>query len=254
MEHLVKTLAKLNTVLNPAVVFPHYVISHETCDLSNVSFWIENWKDSHNEFLAGYKSPHDLSKVNKREAALERLIKNPHKKVSEFAPMLAEWAAVAGNFPTFIIEHPFTKMKVPCAEYWKMILIRCANEESLFSIPQSDIQELLTHCEDEIPDTGKHGTIHSYHVFKILRHAIERQKNFLGLGDLDIGSHTRFSILNETSSVEEANLDSLRASAPDHEPKRSEYPNTFAYMKAKMRWTLAEKERIRKDKENGGGK
>lgn len=239
MEHLVKTLSRLNTVMNPHVIWPHYVIGHETCDLATVSYWIENWNDSYQDYLSGASktSAHDLSKINRREAALERLIKNPHKKVSEFAGMLADWASAAGSFPTSLTLNPFSKLQVPLSDYWKLIITKCANEESIFSIPQKDIQELLTHCEDEIP----HGTIHSHHVFKILRHALERQRNFLSLGDTDLRGLPKYGILGETSSTEEANMTSLIANAPESEPRRDQYPNLMGYMKAKMRWTMAQK-------------
>lgn len=249
MEHLTKTLARLNTVLNPSVVFPHYVISHETCDLATVAYWIENWRDSHQDFLDGYKSAHDMSKLNKREAALERLIKNPHKKVSEFSGALADWAAAAGKFPTGMTINPFSKLPVPLSDYWKLIIVKCANEESVFSIPKKDIEELLEHCEEEIP----YGTIHSFHVFKILRHAIERQKSFLSLGDFDIKGLPQYKLLDGSDSVEDANMRALIASAPEKEPRRDQYPTVLTYLRAKMRWDMSEKLKRQQAKERKEG-
>lgn len=236
MEGLVKTLVRLNTVSNPAVVFPHYVVSQETNGLENVHFWIENWQDSYKDFLDGYKSAHDLSKLNKREGALERLIKNPHKSLADFAHPLADWAATAGSFPTSMVQNPFTKMSIPLAEYWKILIIKCANNIDLFSIHSADLAELIEHCETEIP----HGSIHAHHLMKALRDAQNRQRNFLDIGDLDLNK-TKFSILDKDSNTMEANMQALISSAPENEPQRASYPTKFDYMKAKMRWDMARK-------------
>jgi hypothetical protein len=236
MESLVRTIIKLNTVTNPAVVFPRYVITPETKTLSNVKYWIENWKEAHKEFLDGYRSAHTSEKLVRREAALERMIKNPHKPIASYASQIADWAAIAGSFPNGNIPSPFTQLQIPLSQYWKEIIIRCANETSLFSIPRTDLDDLLEHCEQNIPV----GSIYSNALFRILRHALERQKNFLGLGDLDI-SRSTYQILESSDDAESANIRAMIDAAPDHEPKPDEYPTKFAYLKAKLRWDMSRK-------------
>lgn len=240
MEHLVKAVSKMNAVMNPSVVFPQYVITPETKNLSNVRYWIQNWQDAWQEFQDGYRSAHESQKLIKREQALERLIKSPHKTISQYSSQVADWAAVAGSFPTFLITSPFTQLQIPVSEYWSQIIGRCANETTLFSIPRNDLEELIEHCEENIPV----GTIQAELLFRILRHARERQKNFLGLGDLDIGKYTgkNYQLLDSSdSNVEAANLSAAIQAAPDHEPKLEEYPTKLAYMKAKFRWDMAKK-------------
>lgn len=237
MEALAKTVSRLNTVYTPSVVFPRYVISPDTRTLANIHFWIENWNDTYQDFLDGYRSTHESQKLIQREHALERMIKNPHKPISSIAPQLAEWAALAGSFPVFLIKSPFTGMNISCSDYWKIIISKCANEESIFSIRRKDIEELLEHCEEFIPV----GSIFSNALFKTLRHALERQRNFLGLGDLDIGRTISYKILEETDSIESANIQAMIASAPDHCPDPKEYPNKLLYLKAKMRWEMAQR-------------
>jgi hypothetical protein len=236
MEALAKTVSKLNTVQNPSVVFPRYVITPDTKNLTNVKYWIQNWNDAYQDFVDGYSRTANHQELARREVALERLIKNPHKPVSSYATNLADWAIQAGSFPTFTIVNPFSALRnqITCAEYWKILIQKCANEESIFAVRRTDLEELLDHCEDNIPV----GSIFSNALFKVLRHALNRQKNFLGLGDLDIGKSS-YEILSSTDNVESANLKALIQSAPEHEPKQEEYPNKLAYLKAKLRYQMS---------------
>lgn len=245
MEPMVKVICKLNAVTNPAVTFPHFVITTETRFLSNVNHWIENWTESYQEFLDGARRNYDQRKLLHRENALQRMIKNPHKSVKEYANQIAEWAAIAGEFPVFLVSTPFhPKVQIPLVEYWKQIIIRCTKEEYLYSIPRNDLQELIDHCEDKIPV----GTIFSNTLFKVLRNALEKQHNFLGLGDLDIKS--TFTILSERDDIESANLMAAAQSAPLEEPRQEQYPSKLAFMKAKFRWEMAKK--LEAEKRNSG--
>ena len=236
MEALAKVVSRLNAVTNPSVVFPRYAVSPETKTLGNIKHWIENWNDSWQDFQEGYAREYDSRKLIVREAALERLIKNPHLPLSSYASKIAEWASVAGAFPEYLTISPFTGLKVSMADYWKEIISRCSREDSIFSVPQVDIQDLLDHCESNISI----GTIYSNALFKVLRHAIEKQKNFLGLGDMDLGK-IRYQILKADDTTESANIKAMIDSAPEHEPRIESYPNKIAYLKAKLRFQMAKK-------------
>lgn len=235
MEYLVRTVIKINTVSNPSVVFPRFVVSPDTRFLQNVHHWIESWQDCYQQFLDGYKTAHESRKLINREAALQRMIKNPHKAVSEYAAQIADWASIAGDFPVFLTQSPYTTLKVPLAEYWKSIISKAAKDERLFSIPPKDLQELLDHCEENIPA----GSIYSNALFKLLRHAQEKQKNFLGLGDMDL--HSTYTLLGEGDSVESANMKALIDSAPVERPRPEQYAKNFDYLRAKLRWEMAQK-------------
>lgn len=238
MEQLAKTVIKLNLVTHPAAVFPRYAIGPETKFLTNVSHWIENWESAWQEFQDGYSRELDTRKLVTRESALERLIKNPHLPISSYASKIADWAAIAGNFPTYLTTSPHTQLPIGLDTYWKHIIQKCARDESMFSVPQADIVELLEHCEENIPI----GSIFSNALFKILRHTLERQKNFLGLGDMDLYSgKARYEILSSSDTIESANIKAMIASAPEHEPKELSYPNKISYLKAKLRWQMARK-------------
>ncbi len=235
MEYLIRTVIKLNSVVNPAVTFPRFVVTPDTRFLTNVHHWIEAWESAYKDFLNGYKSAHESSKLINRENALSRMIKNPHRAISDYAGPLAEWAAVAGQFPEFSVT-PFPDASpIKCSDYWRSIIQKCARDESLYTVREADLHELIEHCEDHIPA----GSIFSHALFKLLRHAAEKHKNFLGLGDQDLVSN--YSILSDNTDTESANLKALIDSAPVTEPRREQYPSQFQYMRAKMRWDMAKK-------------
>lgn len=235
LEFLSRTVIKLNTVSTPAILFPRYVVTPDTRTLSNVHHWIENWNNEFNDFQSGKKRDYDDRKLAKREMALERLIKNPHKPVSLYSRELAEWASVAGDFPIFMVKSPFSKLNVPLAEFWKDIITRAAKNELLYTIPDKDLRELLEHCEDHVPV----GSIQSHMLFQCLRKAQEKHKNFLGLGDYDL--ETNYTLLNDSDTTELANMKALIAAAPVEEPRREQYPTKFQFLKAKLRWDMAKK-------------
>lgn len=237
LEQLCKTLTKLNTVSSPASVFPRYVITSETKDLSNVSYWIHNWEEAFENHQSGYQSAHDNSKLLRREAALERLIRNPHKPVSSYASQIADWAAVAGNFPETPTVSRFTSQKCSLSDYWKQIIVRAASEDSVYGVNRADLEELLEHCETEIP----FGSVFASSVFKILRHALAKQKDFL---DLSLTGYTfvdRVSGKQSPDEIETGNLQLIISGAPSTEPKQSDYPTKMSYLKAKMAWEMAKK-------------
>ncbi len=235
MESLVRTVIKLNAVRNPSVTFPRFAITHETRYLSNVHHWIEAWKDAYTDFENGTRKDYETRKLIQREAALQRMIKNPHKDIREYASQLADWAAVAGEFPTFPTQSPWNSLKISCSDYWKAIIIRAARNEFLHSVSASDLQELLEHCEDKIPA----GSIYSHALFKLLRHAKERLTNYLGFGDVDIRS--TYTLLEDSTTIEAANIRAMVDSAPLKEPRPEEYPNKFKYLQAKLKWDMARK-------------
>ena len=236
MEELFKTVNRLSTVQNPGVAFPTFVISKETRGLENIAYWLDDWNEAYLDFNSGKRREYDDRKMLHRELALQRLIKTPHKSLQQKSSAIAEWAAIAGSFPTFALVDPFTGNQTLCADYWKKLIIKCANEDTLFSVAQKDAQEILEHCEEHIAA----GSIYSHLLFKILRSAISRQENFLGLGDRDIQRST-YEILTSTDNVEDANIRAMIQSAPEQEPKPEKYGSKFEFMRAKFRWEMAQK-------------
>lgn len=240
LEHLAIAVTKLNTVQNPQVHFPQYVISSDTKTLVNVEFWIKNWLEAHKEFAEGKSRAIDdrdeWKKLAIRQSALERLIKSKHRLVSSYSSQLADWAAVAGKFPEALTVSRFSGLKCSISDYWKQIIHKCAHDSQIFSINRQDLEELIEHCETEIPI----GTIFSNLLFSILREAESKSKNFLQLGEIDLSKST-YQILSSSDSVEDANIRAMIQSAPETEPKQEDYPTKLAYFKAKSRYELAQK-------------
>jgi hypothetical protein len=235
MEGLTKAILKLNTVSDPASVFPSFAITKETADLKNLKEWIADWEQAYKDFKDGYKSAHDSRKLLAREAALQRLIKSPHAPVHKISSQIAAWAAQAGSFPTFLISSPFIKnTQITCSDYWQTLIIRCAKNENIYALNQQDLEELLSHCEEHIPI----GSIYSNNLFSVLRKGLAKNKDFLGLSTL--GSYTLLETQAE-QDVEAANLLSIINSAPSEEPKKEDYPSSFRYLQAKLRWDAAKK-------------
>lgn len=231
MEDLVHVVGHLNIIKHPAFAVSRIAITKENHTLANCHYWIQNWRDSISEFKEGYRKSRIHDDLMRREEALDRLIRTPHKEI-QLATQIANWAEIAGSFPTFSIKSPFGEME--CSEYWKLIIRKCINAESIFSVPTSDIQELIEHCEDKI----EHGTIYAHTLMSMLRNGKAKQTDFLGLGEYTEGEQS-FVILNPNDSVLQANLQLLIQTAPAEEPKLTEYPSRFEWLKAHSKWKLA---------------
>jgi len=237
MEALSKVVYKLTSVSSSRVAFPSYSVNPDTCTLSNIEYWIENWNDSFSSYLKGYRNEEISRSLRTKEEALERLIKNPYKPISEYASQLANWAATAGSFPTYNTISPFSSLPVTMADYWKTIISKVSRNDTIYQVPRVDLEDLIEHCENNI---SAGSGIYSHALFTLLRGALEKHKAFLGFGDQDLIS-TSYVLLSESTSTEAANLKNLIDLAPDHPPLRSEYPSDFAYFRAKMRYTAAQK-------------
>jgi hypothetical protein len=236
MENLAKVVIKINTVTSPAQVFPSYVINPDTRNLENVDIWIDNWKDSYEDFCNGARRDYDNRRVGDKERVLQRLIMNPHREITSYATQLAEWASLAGKFPKFTTNSPFSGKPISCDEYWKQLIVKCINGAFLTEQMRADVKELLDHCEDNIHMVG---SIYSKTLFSNIWKALEKSKNFLELGDRDIAKST-YHILESSDQVEELNIKAIIDSAPETMPTREQYPSKFEYLRAKMRYETAQ--------------
>ena len=227
MELLYSTIGHIAAIRNPRFILPRFVISPETKKLDNVKHWIALWQDTYLDFCNGLKNQDLKTKLQKREAALERLIKNPAIKPERYSHLLAQWACDAGQFPTFPLSIKGSNISI--AEYWKDIIQKCYNSTEIIQIEKKDLIELLEHCEENI----ELGSIFSYQLFTTLREGLETIDGFFGIGN------TTFSILSGDDDVGQSNLQLLINDAPVSEPRRMDYPSEFAYLKAKMKYSLA---------------
>lgn len=243
MHGLIDIIGKINLIQHPNFNLPSFALSPDTADLSNINHWIAVWKanyhDWYDSILDSRKREEIKDKITNREEALQRLIKSSTPTES-YAPMLADWASVAGAFPTCDTIHPITRTKITLNEYWKSLIRSIANEDKLWRFPRKDIVELIEHCEENI----QHGNIYSHTLMRYLRKGLHAYDNYLGFGNNDdfevVPTTTAFTVLSSQSSVQDINRAVLINTAPLEEPKRTQYPNNFAYLKAYSSWKLAQ--------------
>jgi hypothetical protein len=243
MHTLFSVLSKLDVFKHPSFACPRYIISADTRNLASIRYWLASWLKAYEDFNNGYRSVSLQNRIIRREAALERLIKS-RRPTESYAKVLADWASLAGDFPKFSVTvgTDSNARTLSCSEYWKEIIVRIGKKDSIWTISQQDLQELITHCEDNI----EAGSIYSHTLMKYLRTAYEDISNPLGFG-----VKTSFKILDDMEdsaatseqpeSIEAQNLRTILSTAASEEPRQENYPTKFEYIKAKMIWQLAQK-------------
>lgn len=226
-----------SAIASGRLILPSFVITPDTKDLASSPDWIHIWEEAYKNYQDGYKTATLLERIERQESILERYIKDATKDVSTYASRLANWAYDAGNFEKHanfdIINEKHETERL--ADYWKRIIVACAKMESVWSIDEADLKELIEHCEEYI----FHGSIYAHSLMSLLHAGLEKKKNFVDIGDIDIGAHgTTFRILDAETSVEDANKLAIIDNAPQEEPKESNYPNKLAFIRAKLAWRM----------------
>lgn len=234
MEKCMKIVSWITALKNPAVLLPQFSITKETCKLENIGHWLDCWYEARKDFEDGYVATSHLAKLRNREYALERLIRNAHKKVDDYSGLLAAWAMDAASVPKNL------------HEYWKPIFT--TKGVSVYGLKQADIEECLEHMEEHL----EHGSIYANAVLKHLRGLAKKNKQGLAFGlgmedsefqnlDLDALSKQPFKIVED--SVETANKEEIASRATEDRPQAKDYPSRVAYLRAKIAWEMAEKAR-----------
>ena len=229
MQPLISAIQKISGIKHPVFAVPRFSINEVTSDLSTISALIQSWHEAHAEFLKGSAREKYKSKLQAKEVSLYKLIRSPQLNPKSYAHILASWAALAADFPEYQVKAPDGSITT-LSQYWQDLIIRCHTDTEVISLPLADLEELLEHVET----TVEVGTIFATHLFSTIRVGISTIKDF---------HLTPFTIVDsaEQAEVEAANLQNLIASAPEAEPKRTNYPNEFSFIKAKMKWQLAQK-------------
>lgn len=234
MESLIRIIGKINLIHHPRFVLPSFAVTRDTCNLDNVQYWIEAWHDSFLEFMKGYREQTAQEKILRREYALERMIRSTQlKNAKKYAIVLADWAEMVGQFPSFVMAHPITSNPVTLNNYWKEIIIACIREEKIFQYPTADVQELITHCEDMIP----HGSISAASLMDLLRVGLKSQSSYLCLSDFDVTAY-RNGTLSKEDVVETTNKLAMIQKAPLNNPVRTDYASELEFVRAKARWRM----------------
>ena len=213
---------------------PRFVISQETASLATIDGWLDAWHQTRMDLAEGYHKYNLQQKQERREMALERLIKNHTRTVESYAKALAEWAAHATDFPSGTIPSPDGHGQITLRSYWIDIIQKCGAEGyQIWKIDRTDLQDLIEYLEENL----NHGSIYSSAVMKLLRNAMARHSDLLGMGS------PKFQILSDDATTEAQSIAAAVAGAPDIMPTPADYPNRVAYLRAKAKWDLAEKSR-----------
>lgn len=232
MERLAKIVNWVDTVKLPSITIPHYAVTKDNCDLSNIRYWIDSWYECRTEFESGRVMRSDLDRQIDREAALQRMINSPSRSPAIYARILADWADSAVSFPKFAVSVNGTNLQ--CNEYWKEIIRNCGRTDyQIWKIELNDLKEIVDYLEDNL----EHGTQFSTSLLRLMYDAVAKHENFLGL---DI-SDSPYKIIDETSTTEQANIQALIIKAPDTLPTPEQYPSRVAYLRAKIAWDMAQK-------------
>lgn len=248
MESLVRAIDKINLVSHPSFVVHHIAITSDTADFSASPIWIDNWHNNYAAFVSGYKDEVKHDKLARKERHMDKLLDRLETgDIEKLARIIADWTEMVAEFPAFAVL--INNQRTTLAEYWKGIIIKCAKQEGVFTIPESDLMELYSHCEE---CSSLHGSTYGRTLMTILRSGLKRLDDPFDLNTIDFDiKHPGFVILSkkQANSTEEANIAAMIAAAPEKLPLESDigtlYPSKIAYLRAKARWDAAEL-----DKEN----
>jgi hypothetical protein len=232
MERLAKIVNWVDTIKVPSITIPHYAVTTDNCDLSNIRYWIDSWYECRETFETGRVIRSDLDRQINRELALQRMINNPQRRPEIYARILADWADAAVSFPHTLLSINGTS--IACNEYWKEIIRNCGRSDyQIWKIELNDLKEIVDYLEDNL----EHGTQFSSSLLRLMYDSVAKHENFLGL-DLN---DSPFKIIDETTTTEQANIQALVMGAPDKLPVQADYPSKVAYLRAKIAWEMAEK-------------
>lgn len=250
MEQLMICVSRMNSIAVPENVFPAIAITADSRSLDSARYWIEEWAKVYEEHKKGYSFASSIKRLSVREAALERMIKSPHRDPSSYAEVLADWAADAANFPTY--STMVDGINIPICDYWKQVVIAAARKE-YFSVPKIELLDVIEHCENNIEP----GSIHFHKLMEVLKETRQYLEGFLGElnspkqtnrgnrlalwnfapdAPHDLGSYNH---PNEVDVFTE-NIQAIINSAPIKEPSRNDYNSSLEFIKAKIKWSTAQ--------------
>lgn len=231
MERLIKMYVwRLSVGENPLIRLPRYAITADTKHLINLGFWLEQWKETKEDWERGYVPGHVRNKLQHVEDRLLKSIRSSYKDSPQYAGQLADWALVASNAPKGL------------HEYWKSLFKLKGLD--IYKASSDDLNELLEHMEENLP-VYQSGIIGNA-VLKHLRSLLGKNR----IGDYGLGidpnldyEHMKQIVNNPfkivMDDIEIHNREIAAASAPLKEPLLSDYKSKLEWLKAKSQYILA---------------
>jgi hypothetical protein len=230
LEQLLITVTKLDAVSHPGFKYPNISINKETSDLAALPNWLLAWREALDFFTDYQASARFREEVKRRDEVILYLLKNKNlyqTNKSRYAEMVADWTAVAGDFPEFKISHPLNPLKqITLRNYWRELIIKSVEADEISLYPAKDFTELLDHCIENLPFYADL----SLEVIKLLKPAENK------VGTLFDFPSTQFILLDEDDPVQSQTKARILVEAPENKPQRSDYSSPGAYLKALLSW------------------
>jgi hypothetical protein len=232
---------------------PQYHIDKRNNDLSNLGIYLSSIDDAIAE-LAWEADPEtgEVPQPNyitrNAEETILRMLRGSMSRAEKretFPKLMADWAANVGKFPATTVTAEITykgTRTVTLREHWHEIvykLFAVPDVVSLLSteITPGDLDEVIEHCET----TVEIGTIHSLALFKKLREAkavLEEFRSPAPSASMIVAKAAPLTaaFLSGEDNVSKVTQDRPKVSVPESEPLRKDYPNSAAYIRAKIAW------------------
>lgn len=219
--------------------FPNYRIDSSNSDFSGLIHWLDAIQSVFDEWKQSGKELELHRILAKKESVLITLLNHRYsKKPAAIAYSLAEWAAIAAEFPKscFYLSDGTTSTT---AEYWKTLIKHAFVDNHLeflsLRVDPDDLEDLIDYCEMNIP----HGTTHAQILMSKLRLALSVLNEFvrpkIKQPSLIEESNDVVGLLSESRSPEFVKIDSNKILS---EPKPKDFKSTAEYLKAKLKWQV----------------
>jgi hypothetical protein len=239
IEKLAAICLKYDTRLEEDL--PKYHIDRHSCSLSNLKYYLESFDEAIADLGDDEDAPVPSYITRNAEETILRMLRTSlsnKEKRHTFPQLMADWAVQVGNFPTTLVTIDDTGKQLPLKEYWRYIVRRVFEVESPIellsdTITHGDLEELIEHCCHEI----EVGTLHSLALLRRLREAqsiIDEFKNPVQRHTLTIEQSKQVSADFLAGEADTLIIDRPKVTIPDKEPLRKDYPNTAAYIRAKI--------------------
>jgi hypothetical protein len=240
---LAKSVSWLLSIKHPGLSAPHFSINRETHKLENMSALLQAWAQARLSFESGMRAQNLLATKNRLEMLLENRIKRVEAGIvaesASYLAMLASWAEIALNFPSFATIHPRTFQNIKLCDYWKE-LIACPESE-VYSYPLADWKELDDHIVDNLDDTD---SSFAFTLMRRIKKVVYKQSDDIGLVIVRsqpsaAGAKATYTL--EPNASDKATMAAIAAKAPSSEPIASSYASKVDFLRAKIAWNMAKR-------------
>ena len=224
LQQLIRVIESTNIITIPSFKQPSFVVDSGNSKLEQIPNWIAAWNSNIDDFKNGYvaqKTFEDLMKVENKLSYYLKSGINPEN----YSFAVASWAAKAADFPP----HK--------TEAWCKLIRSCFNSAKMFSTPIAEIREVKEYCEQNI----EAGSIHFHALMSTLREGSARHTDFLGLTSPNSLGYTLLSVDSTKNSSE---VEAIIAKAPSAPPSRLDYSSDLEFIRAKLRYRVAERAAI----------